>query len=452
MKICVIGTGYVGLVVGTCFAESGNTVTCVDINVEKIEGLKNGIIPIYEPGLKELILKNTEEGRLRFVTDLSSAVKSSLLMFIAVGTPPGEDGSADLMHVTAVAREIGRAMESFKIVVNKSTVPVGTADLVRKAIREELAVRNVAIEFDVVSNPEFLKEGAAIDDFMKPDRVVIGVDDVRTAEIMKELYAPFMRRTNRVIVMDVRSAEMTKYAANAMLATKISFMNQVANLCEALGADVTAVREGIGSDTRIGYDFLFPGVGYGGSCFPKDVKALVKTAEKHDYDFLLLKAVEEINERQKQVLSRKVINYFGDPDAKKPLDGKTIAIWGLSFKPRTDDMREAPSIVIINKLLEAGANVRVHDPVALKEAEKVFGNCISYNVNEYEMLTDADALVIITEWNEYRNPDFERIGKLLLEPVIFDGRNLYEPQRMKHLGFIYFPIGRNGRQFNSEIS
>jgi UDPglucose 6-dehydrogenase len=450
MKICVIGTGYVGLVVGTCFAESGNSVTCVDIDEAKIEGLKNGIIPIYEPGLKELILKNTEEGRLSFSTDLPGSVKNSLLQFIAVGTPPGEDGSADLMHVTTVAREIGRAMDTFKIIVNKSTVPVGTADLVRSAIREELEARNVAIEFDVVSNPEFLKEGAAIDDFMKPDRVVIGVDDVRTAEIMKELYAPFMRRTNRIIVMDVRSSEMTKYAANAMLATKISFMNQVANLCEALGADVTAVREGIGSDSRIGYDFLFPGVGYGGSCFPKDVKALVMTAEENHYDFLLLKAVEEVNERQKQILPHKVIAYFGDPAAAKPLEGKTISLWGLAFKPRTDDMREAPSIVIINKLLEAGAKVRVHDPVALKEAEKVFGNRIEYNTNEYEILTGADALVIVTEWNEYRNPDFERINELLNKPVIFDGRNLYEPRRMKHIGFEYFAIGRNGRQFSSE--
>lgn len=450
MKICVIGTGYVGLVVGTCFAESGNRVVCVDIDEAKIEGLKNGIIPIYEPGLKELILKNTEEGRLSFSTDLAESVKSSLLQFIAVGTPPGEDGSADLMHVTAVAREIGRAMDSFKIVVNKSTVPVGTADLVRNAIREELAARNVDIEFDVVSNPEFLKEGAAIDDFMKPDRVVIGVDDVRTAEIMKELYAPFMRRTNRIIVMDVRSSEMTKYAANAMLATKISFMNQVANLCEALGADVAAVREGIGSDSRIGYDFLFPGVGYGGSCFPKDVKALVKTAEENQYDFLLLKAVEEVNERQKQLLPNKVISYFGDPYAQQPLAGKTIALWGLSFKPRTDDMREAPSIVIVNQLLEAGARVRAHDPVALKEAQKVFGERIEYSSNEYEILQDADALVIVTEWNEYRNPDFDRIGELLTKPVIFDGRNLYEPRRMKRIGFEYFTIGRNGRLFSSE--
>jgi UDPglucose 6-dehydrogenase len=450
MKICVIGTGYVGLVVGTCFAESGNTVICVDIDGAKIEGLKNGIIPIYEPGLKELILRNAEEGRLKFSTDLTASVKSSLLQFIAVGTPPGEDGSADLNHVLSVAREIGSAMENFKIVVNKSTVPVGTADKVREAIRGELTARGVTIEFDVVSNPEFLKEGAAIDDFMKPDRVVIGVDDVRTAEIMKELYAPFMRRTNRTIVMDVRSAEMTKYAANAMLATKITFMNQIANLCDLLGADVAAVREGIGSDSRIGYDFLFPGVGYGGSCFPKDVKALVMTAEECNYDLALLRSVDEVNELQKSVLPRKILSYFGENDTAKPLTGKRIAIWGLSFKPRTDDMREAPSIVIIERLLEAGAEVHAHDPVALKEARRIFGDRISYSANEYEILREADALAIVTEWNEYRNPDFDRIKELLIRPAIFDGRNLYEPRRMKEIGFEYFPIGRNGKHFYQE--
>lgn len=450
MKICVIGTGYVGLVVGTCFAESGNTVICVDIDEAKIEGLKNGIIPIYEPGLKELILRNAEEGRLKFSTDLAAAVKNSLLQFIAVGTPPGEDGSADLNHVLAVAREIGSAMENFKIVVNKSTVPVGTADKVREAIRQQLTARGVTLEFDVVSNPEFLKEGAAIDDFMKPDRVVIGVDNVRTAEIMKELYAPFMRRTNRVIVMDVRSAEMTKYAANAMLATKITFMNQIANLCDLLGADVAAVREGIGSDSRIGYDFLFPGVGYGGSCFPKDVKALVMTARECNYDLALLRSVDEVNELQKGVLPEKIVSHFGGNGSEKPLSGKRIAVWGLSFKPRTDDMREAPSIVIVERLLEAGADVRVHDPVALREARKIFGDRVSYSTNEYEMLRDADALAIVTEWNEYRNPDFDRIKELLVQPIIFDGRNLYEPRRMKEIGIRYFPIGRNGTHFYQE--
>ncbi|WP_306533809.1 UDP-glucose/GDP-mannose dehydrogenase family protein [Geobacter sp.] len=451
MKICVIGTGYVGLVAGTCFAESGNRVICVDVNEEKIEGLKQGILPIYEPGLKELVLRNSADGRLSFTTNLDSAVKESLVCFIAVGTPPGEDGSADLQHVLAVAREIGRTMEGFKIIVDKSTVPVGTADKVRQATQEELDRRGVSYEFDVVSNPEFLKEGAAIDDFMKPDRVVIGADNVRTAEIMKELYSPFMRKTNRLIIMDVQSAEMTKYAANAMLATRISFMNQMANLCERMGADVAAVREGIGSDSRIGYDFLFPGVGYGGSCFPKDVKALIKTADECDYDFVLLKAVEEVNERQKGILIDKMIAHFSRENEATSLEGKTIAVWGLSFKPRTDDMREAPSIVIISRLLEMGATVRAHDPEAVKEAKKIFGDRISYSsTNQYEILKDADALAIITEWNEYRNPDFERISASLAAPVIFDGRNLYNPRRMREIGFTYHSIGRNGSGFSSK--
>lgn len=447
MRICIIGTGYVGLVAGTCFAESGNDVICVDVDEAKIEGLKNGVIPIYEPGLKELVLRNCEEGRLSFTTDLASAVKASLVNFIAVGTPPGEDGSADLQYVLDVARTIGRNMESFKILVDKSTVPVGTADKVRAVVNEELEKRRATIEFDVVSNPEFLKEGAAIDDFMKPDRVVIGTDNVRTAEIMKELYAPFMRKTNRLIVMDIRSAEMTKYAANAMLATKISFMNQIANLCERMGADVSAVREGIGSDSRIGYDFLFPGVGYGGSCFPKDVKALVKTAEECDYEFILLKAVEEVNELQKLVLTDKINLRLGDNSQLKPLTGKTIAIWGLSFKPRTDDMREAPSVVIINRLLALGAKVCAHDPEAIKEAKKIFGENIVYSNSQYDILKGADALAIVTEWNEYRNPDFDRIKSLLSQPLIFDGRNLYQPSRMKEAGFEYLPIGRNGKHF-----
>lgn len=445
MRICVIGSGYVGLVAGTCFAESGNDVICVDVDEKKIEGLQNGIIPIYEPGLKEMVLRNMEEGRLTFTTDIAEAVKASLINFIAVGTPPGEDGSADLKYVLGVARDIGRAMESFKIIVDKSTVPVGTADKVRAAVQEELDSRQLHLEFDVVSNPEFLKEGAAIDDFMKPDRVVIGTDNVRTAEIMKELYAPFMRRTNRLIVMDVRSAEMTKYAANAMLATKITFMNQISNLCERMGADVAAVREGIGSDSRIGYDFLFPGVGYGGSCFPKDVKALVKTAEECSYDFILLKAVEEANERQKLVLPEKVLKWLGTQGAEKPLAGKVLALWGLSFKPRTDDMREAPSVVIINRLLEMGATVRAHDPEAIKEAKKIFGDKISYSQNQYDILNGADALAIITEWNEYRNPNFDKIKSLLRQPLVFDGRNLYQPHRMSEIGFRYFPIGRNGK-------
>ncbi len=449
MKICVIGTGYVGLVAGTCFAEIGNDVICVDNNEQKISSLTQGIIPIYEPGLKELVLRNIEEGRLSFTTDLGAAVKASLLNFIAVGTPPDEDGSADLKNVLNVAREIGRSMEGFKIIVDKSTVPVGTADKVRDAVSEELKNRMVDIEFDVVSNPEFLKEGAAIEDFMKPDRVIIGTDNVRTAEIMKELYSPFMRRTNRTIVMDIKSAEMTKYAANAMLATKITFMNQIANLCELMGADVASVREGIGSDTRIGYDFLFPGVGFGGSCFPKDIKALVKTAEENKYDFVLLKAVEEVNKQQKMLLPKKIFSYFSNGNTHKPLEGRTFALWGLSFKPRTDDMREAPSITIIDSLLEMGAQIRVHDPVAIKEAKKLYADRLTYSSSQYDILEGADGLAIVTEWNEYRNPDFDRIRLLMKNPVIFDGRNLYDPRRMKFIGFEYFAIGRNGKNFSS---
>ena len=450
MKVTIIGSGYVGLVAGACFAESGNSVICVDIDEAKIEGLKQGVIPIYEPGLKEMVLRNCAEGRLSFTTDIETAVKNSLINFIAVGTPPGEDGSADLKYVLGVARSIGKHMQGFKVIVDKSTVPVGTADKVRAAVLEELLQRNVSIEFDVVSNPEFLKEGAAIDDFMKPDRVVIGTDNVRTAEIMKELYEPFMRKNNRLIVMDVRSAEMTKYAANAMLATRISFMNQIANLCERMGADVAAVRDGIGSDSRIGYDFLFPGPGYGGSCFPKDVKALVKTAEECSYDFLLLKAVEEVNERQKELLSDKVIKALGD-NSSSPLGGRTIACWGLSFKPRTDDMREAPSLTIIENLLAAGAHVRAHDPEALKEARKYFGDRIEYSHNQYEILQGADALVIITDWNEYRTPDFDRIQAELKSPLVIDGRNLYKPERMKSAGFTYIPLGRCSQGRSGEV-
>jgi UDPglucose 6-dehydrogenase len=442
MKICIFGAGYVGLVAAACFAESGNSVITVDIDSTRIDNLKQGIIPIYEPGLKEMVLRNQAEGRLSFTTDMEEAVKASLVCFIAVGTPPGEDGSADLKYVLGVARDIGRAMNGFKIIVDKSTVPVGTADKVRDAVMEELAVRGLKLEFDVVSNPEFLKEGAAIDDFMKPDRVVIGCDNVRTAEIMKELYDPFMRKQNRMIVMDIRSAEMTKYAANAMLATRISFMNQIAGLCERMGADVMAVREGIGSDSRIGYDFLFPGPGYGGSCFPKDVKALVKTAEESNYDFLLLKAVEEVNELQKEVLADKLIKLLGSPDEEQPLTGRIVACWGLSFKPRTDDMREAPAITIIERLLNAGATVRAHDPEAIKEARKIFGDRIEYSSNQYDILDGADALTIITDWSEYRNPDFDRIKSALRAPTIVDGRNLYKPDRMALAGFSYVPLGR----------
>jgi UDPglucose 6-dehydrogenase len=445
MKICVFGAGYVGLVASACFAESGNNVIVVDVNKTRIEGLKNGIVPIYEPGLREMLIRNQNEGRLSFTYDAPAAIEASLICFIAVGTPPGEDDSAELKYVLGVAREIGRNMNSFKIIVDKSTVPVGTADKVCAAVQEELASRGVNFEFDVISNPEFLKEGNAIDDFMKPDRVVIGTDKVRTAEIMKELYGPFMRKQNLMLVMDVRSAEMTKYAANAMLATRISFMNQIANLCELMGADVNSVREGIGSDSRIGYDFLFPGPGYGGSCFPKDIKALIKTAEDINYNFLLLRAVEEVNELQKEVLAHKLIKAIGYPNAEKPLSDRIIACWGLSFKARTDDMREAASITIIERLLAAGAIVRAHDPEAIHEAKKIFGDLIEYNINQYEILEKADALVVITDWSEYRNPEFDKIKKKLKEPLIVDGRNLYNPSRMKDAGFNYIPLGRCGK-------
>ena len=442
MKIAVFGAGYVGLVAAACFADSGNTVVTIDINQERIDALNQGMIPIYEPGLSEMIIRNLGEGRLSFTSDIAKAVEQSLVLFIAVGTPPGEDGSADLVHVLSVARSIGQTMQGFKIVVDKSTVPVGTADAVRSAIQQELDQRGVSYEFDVVSNPEFLKEGAALDDFMRPDRVVIGTDNVRTAELMKELYAPFMRKQNRMLVMDVRSAEMTKYAANAMLATRISFMNQIANLCDLMGADVAAVREGIGSDSRIGYDFLFPGPGYGGSCFPKDVKALVKTAQECGYDFALLKAVEEVNERQKELLATKVLAELGS-SGPRPLAGRTIACWGLAFKPRTDDMREAPAITIIEALLTAGASVVAHDPEAIKEARKIFGDRIRFSKHQYEILAGADALVVITDWSEYRNPDFERIKESLAQPLIIDGRNLYNPARLAELGITYRGLGRS---------
>lgn len=444
MKLCVIGSGYVGLVAGAAFAESGNTVICVDVDSEKIEGLKRGIIPIYEPGLKELVERNVAESRLFFTTDLNEAVQKSLVCFIAVGTPPGEDGSADLSYVLKVAADIGTCMDGFKIIVDKSTVPVGTADRVRKTITAALEKRGETFEFDVVSNPEFLKEGSAIEDFMKPDRVIIGTDNVRTAELMKELYEPFMRKNNRVIVMDVKSAEMTKYAANAMLATRITFMNQIANLCEHLGADVVAVREGIGSDSRIGYDFLFPGVGYGGSCFPKDVQALVRSANAVNYDLSLLKAVEDANSLQKQILGKKITRYFATsyPDTKEPLAGRNIALWGLAFKPRTDDLREAPALVLIDELLRAGATVTAYDPVAMPKARAIYGDRINFADNAYQAIENADALAIVTEWNEFRRPDLERVKELMRAPLIFDGRNLYEPKRMSEQGFTYFAMGR----------
>jgi len=442
LNICVIGTGYVGLVAGTCFADSGNDVICVDVDARKIDKLNRGELPIYEPGLEELVKRNSKEGRLKFSMDLSYAVKESLICFIAVGTPPGEDGSADMKYVLGVAKGIAQAMDGYRIIVGKSTVPVGTADRVRSEIQNELYRQDKDYKFDVVSNPEFLKEGAAIDDFMKPDRVVIGTDSAHAAEIMKELYSPFMRKTDRLIMMDVRSAEMTKYAANAMLATKISFINEIANLCELVGADIENVRKGIGTDSRIGFEFLFPGVGYGGSCFPKDVQAIVKIADAHKYDMKVIKSVEEANNRQKGVIVDKILNHFKSTASSNLLAGKIIGVWGLSFKPRTDDMREAPSITIINRLLHAGANIRAHDPEAMDEAKKVFGSKIEYIQDNYEVVNGVDALVVITEWNEFRRPNFEKVKSLMKTPVIFDGRNIYDPHEMRSMGFTYYGIGR----------
>jgi len=443
MKISVIGTGYVGLVTGTCLAEIGNQVTCMDIDERKIEMLNDGKVPIYEPGLEELIKRNTAHARLSFTTDMASAVRNADVIFIAVGTPPGEDGSADLQYVLSAAREIGKFMNGYTVVVNKSTVPVGTGDKVRAALASRTRHK-----FDVVSNPEFLKEGAAIEDFMKPDRVVIGAESPKAAQLMQELYAPFVRKYDRVLVMDIRSAEMTKYASNAMLATKISFINEMANICGSLGADIDSVRKGMGYDKRIGFEFLFPGVGYGGSCFPKDVKALVQTAQEHGVDAVVLKGVEAVNDEQKKVLFRKIVEHFRGkagnrlPRGKKSLSGRTIAVWGLSFKPRTDDMREAPSVVIINSLLRAGAEVRAHDPVALGEAYKIFKDRVFLAADSYEALKGADALAIVTEWNEFKTPDFTRMKKLLRTPVIFDGRNIYNQDELRKLGFSYYGMGR----------
>ncbi len=432
MRLCVIGTGYVGLVAGTCFAESGNDVVCVDNVAAKIESLRQGKVPIYEPGLEELIRRNVKEGRLTFSTDLAAAVQKGVVCFIAVGTPSGEDGSADLSAVMAVARAVGQAMDGYRIIVTKSTVPVGTAERVRNV------VASVTTQpFDVVSNPEFLKEGAAIEDFMKPDRVVIGAQSQRAVEVMRQLYEPFVRTGNPILVMDNTSAEMTKYAANALLATRISFMNEIANLCERVAADVDQVRRGIGYDRRIGHHFLFPGVGYGGSCFPKDVKAIIRTAQEQDMQFPLLAAVEDVNAAQKRRLVEKVVTEFGTD-----LKSRRFAVWGLAFKPRTDDMREAPAIEIVGGLLARGASVAVHDPEALDEAQKVFGDRVTYHRVNYDALKDADALLIVTEWNEFRRPDFVRMKQLLRRPIIFDGRNLYEPEVMREHGFTYLPIGR----------
>jgi UDPglucose 6-dehydrogenase len=436
MKIVIVGSGYVGLVTGTCFAEVGSDVVCVDVNQQKIENLKNGIIPIFEPGLEEMLHRNMKKGRLSFTTNIAEALVDAEVVFIAVGTPPDEDGSADLKYVLSVARDCGKHMNGYLLVVTKSTVPVGTAKKVKDAVQDELNKRTVSIEFDVASNPEFLKEGAAIDDFLKPDRIVVGLNSSRAEEIMKSLYKPFTLNGHPVIFMDITSAEMTKYAANSMLATKISFMNDIANLCEIVGADINMVRKGIGSDSRIGTKFIYPGVGYGGSCFPKDVQALVKTAAEYNYDMRVLKAVEAVNNDQKLLLFKKILKHFsGD------LKGRTIAIWGLSFKPQTDDMREAPSLVIIKKLLEAGARVKAYDPVAMTEAKHHFGDTITYYEDQYEALIDADCLALVTEWPEFKFPKFQIMKKLLNSPVIFDGRNIYDRNEMKRYGFSYYCIG-----------
>ena len=439
MKLAVIGSGYVGLTSGACFADMGNNVICVDNDSRKIDMLNRGEIPIFEPGLESMVKRNVAEGRISFSTDIKKAVEESLILFIAVGTPPEEDGSADLSHVLAAAGEIAEHMNDYKIIVDKSTVPVGTADRVKARIREVLEQRGSKLDFEVVSNPEFLKEGAAIEDFMRPDRVVIGTDSEQAAHAMRTLYAPFNRTHDRVIVMSIRSAEMTKYAANALLATKISFINEISRLCEAYGADVEEVRNGIGSDSRIGYKFIYPGVGYGGSCFPKDIKALIHMSSAVAYDSRILKAVEAVNQDQKHLLVQKLISHFG-----QNLKGKTFAVWGLAFKPQTDDMREAPAIVIIRALIAAGAKIRAFDPVAMQEAKRIFGNLegLSLCGDEYEALKGADAMLLITEWRQFRYPDFKRIKAELKEAVIFDGRNQYDPKALREMGFTYYGIGR----------
>ena len=437
MKIAIVGTGYVGLVTGTCFAEIGVNVTCVDTNSEKIESLQKGVIPIYENGLEEMVLRNVKAKRLKFTTSLESCLNDVEVIFSAVGTPPDEDGSADLSYVLEVARTIGRHMNQYKLVVTKSTVPVGTASRVRAAIQEELDKRGVTIEFDVASNPEFLKEGNAISDFMSPDRVVVGVESARAEKLMSKLYKPFLLNNFRVIFMDIPSAEMTKYAANSMLATRISFMNDIANLCELVGADVNMVRSGIGSDTRIGRKFLYPGIGYGGSCFPKDVKALIKTAEQNGYTMRVLRAVEEVNEAQKSVLFDKLMKQFNGE-----LKGKTIALWGLAFKPETDDMREAPGLVLIDKLLKAGCQVRAYDPAAMDECKRRIGDVIYYARDMYDAVLDADVLMLITEWKEFRLPSWAVVKKTMNQQIVLDGRNIYDKKEMEELGFIYSCIGK----------
>jgi UDPglucose 6-dehydrogenase len=440
MNICIAGTGYVGLVTGTCFAEMGNNVWCVDIDEQKIESLKSGTIPIFEPGLQELVIKNQSDGRLIFTTKIQEALEKALFCFIAVGTPPGEDGSADVSHVLSVARSIGQLISRYVIVVNKSTVPVGTAERVRNAIREQLEIREADLEFDVVSNPEFLKEGAAVDDFMAPDRIIIGTDNVRTAELMKQLYEPFMINQHPILIMDIKSAEITKYAANAMLATRISFMNEIARLCDTVGGDITSVRQGIGTDSRIGMPFLNAGIGYGGSCFPKDIRELVSMGEKNGLAMDVIRAVEKVNEEQKHYLSNMVQRRFGSD-----LSNLQIGIWGLAFKPLTDDMREAPSITIMSDLLKLGAKITAYDPEAMVQARRIFSlmnNRIVFADSMMDVLKNIDALILVTEWRQFRQVDFGEMKKLMKQKIIFDGRNQYVPEKMRALGFEYYCVGR----------
>jgi UDPglucose 6-dehydrogenase len=440
MRIVVVGSGYVGLVTGACFAESGVNVTCVDNDLEKIGLLRDGAIPIYEPGLEAIIRRNVEKKRLLFTTSLKEGITGSEVIFIAVGTPPGEDGSADLRHVLEVAKEIGQFLTEHTVVVTKSTVPVGTSEKIRKTIQREIKKRKVDVAFDMASNPEFLKEGAAVEDFLKPERIVIGIDNEKTGEIMRRLYMPFVLNNHPILFMDIASAEITKYAANAMLATRISFINEIANLCDILGADINHVRKGIGSDSRIGSKFLYPGTGYGGSCFPKDVKAIIKTAHDNGYELNVVKAVEKANEYQKNIIFNKITDFF-----KSNLKNKVIAVWGLSFKPKTDDIREAPAIILIGNLLSAGAKIQAYDPAAMNETQKLMGNKIEYAADPYEALKDADALALMTEWSEFHLPDFQRMAETMKGKVIFDGRNIYDPAEIIKSGFKYFGIGRRYR-------
>lgn len=437
MNIAVVGTGYVGLVTGTCFAETGVNVVCVDIDKKKVEMLRNGQVPIYEPGLDSLLARNIDKGRISFTTSLEKGIQEADAIFIAVGTPPDEDGSADLKYVLGVAREIGQHMEAYKVIITKSTVPVGTSYKVKSAVEGELEKRGVRIPFDVASNPEFLKEGSAVDDFLKPDRIVVGAESKRAEKVMRRLYKPFLMNGHPLLFMDIFSSEMTKYAANSMLATKISFMNDIANLCELVGANVDLVRKGIGSDSRIGNKFIYPGTGYGGSCFPKDVQALVRTADEYGHSLEVLKAVEAVNYRQKTTLVEKIKRHFG-----ANLKGKQFGMWGLAFKPKTDDMREAPSLVIIEQLKALGANIRAYDPVAMHEAERIIGDGIEYAKDEYDACIDADALIVVTEWSEFRMPNFRILEKLMNEKTVFDGRNVYDPEELAEQGFNYYSIGR----------